>query len=291
MRRVGLLVATLLAACQTDPTYIVEGVVVDVRSPTEIVVDHDAVLGLMGPMVMPFRLAGEAAQTPVAVGDRIVARLVVVEAGSHIEKLRITGRDPSVPTPDEGPGPIRAGGVLPAVEVPVTGGGVWRVGEGQGKPTLLAFLYTSCPLPEACPATVRRLAEVQAEIGDAARILAVTIDPAHDTMPVLDAFAVQVGARPDVWRLGRLEDAGLKELAAYAALSTTPGSPGARGRVEHNSRFLVLDAQGRLIERYDDTRFPADRVVGQLRTGGPPAPVGSDGTVTPEADAGSPGHP
>lgn len=288
MRRVVLVLATLLAACRSEPTYIVEGVVVDVRSPTEIVVDHAAVLGLMGPMVMPFRRTGEAMETPVEVGDRIVARLVVTDDGSHLEKIRVTGRDPSVPTPEDGPGPLRAGGVLPAMEVPVTGGARWRLGEGQGRPTLLAFLYTTCPLPEACPATVRRLQDVQASVGDAARILAVTIDPAQDTMPVLDGFAAQIGARPEVWRLGRLEDAALRALAAHAALAVTPGPPGGRGRVEHNSRFLVLDAEGRLIERYDDTRFPADRVVHQLRTGGPPAPLGSDGTLTPEA---GPGHP
>ena len=50
----------------------------------------------------------------------------------------------------------------------------------------------------------------------------------------------------------------------------------------HGTRLLVLDADGRLVERYDDNRWPLARVVEQLRTGGPPAPAGSHGTATPK---------
>lgn len=273
--------AWMLAACGGgDPTFIVEGTVVDVRSDTEIVVDHAPVVGLMDAMVMPFTVKDPGQIAGLGPGDRIVARLVVADSSTWLEKVRKTGHDPSFTAekPDAGPGPLRAGQTLPAVSLEVGGGERWTVGEGQGVPTVVTFLYTTCPLPEFCPATVLRLQGLQKAMGDSARIVAVTIDPAKDTPEVLAGFAANVGADPKRWRFARASDGDFGPLLARAALMAAPGTA---GRVEHNTRFLVLDAQGRLIERYDDNRWPEARVVEQLRTGGPPAPAGSDGTSTP----------
>jgi protein SCO1 len=59
----------------------------------------------------------------------------------------------------------------------------------KGKAVLLAFGYTHCP--DACPATLARLAEVRRLIGrDAPRVqvLFVTIDPERDTGPMLGRY-------------------------------------------------------------------------------------------------------
>ena len=155
-----------------------------------------------------------------------------------------------------------------------------RLGAGQRRPTALAFLYTTCPLPAFCPATVRRLQALAPEISGRADVLVVTLDPAGDTLEVLTAFAAQVGADPEVWRFGRLEPDALEQLVARAALPVTRD-----GQILHGVRLMVLDGSGALIERYDDNAWPLDRVVSQLLTGGPPGPVGSIGTLSaPSAD-------
>ena len=48
----------------------------------------------------------------------------------------------------------------------------------------------------------------------------------------------------------------------------------------------MLDRGGILIERYDDARFPLDRVASQLRTGAPRGDPATSGTVTPEPEGG-----
>lgn len=267
--------AVVAAACQGPTPYILEGTVVDVRSPTEVVVDHTAIAGLMDAMVMPVAVAPALAGS-LATGDRIVARVVEAEGGLRIEKVRVIGHAAVGALEPEG-GPVRAGAVVPALAVPVTGGGTWSlVGEA---PTLVSFVYTRCPLPEFCPATVARLAAVQARLPAGARLLTVTLDPAFDTLDVLTAYATTVSADPGKWRFGRLEPEDLRGLAEAAALGVYPDD--AAGKIEHNTRHLVLDASGRLIERYDDNRFPVERVLTQLATGAPAAPPGSDGTITP----------
>jgi protein SCO1 len=59
----------------------------------------------------------------------------------------------------------------------------------KGKAVLLAFGYTHCP--DACPATLARLAEVRRLIGRNAQqvqVLFVTIDPERDTGPMLGRY-------------------------------------------------------------------------------------------------------
>jgi hypothetical protein len=67
----------------------------------------------------------------------------------------------------------------------------------------------------------------------------------------------------------------LEHLVSRAALPVTRD-----GTILHGTRLMVLDANGALIERYDDNGWPLERVVSQLLTGGPAAPVGSIGTLT-----------
>ena len=202
------------------------------------------------------------------------------EKRTYLEKLRVVGKG-AVPDTVSGPGPVRPGQVLPAVVVPTQTGEAWTIGAGQQVPTAVAFLYTTCPLPEFCPMVVSRLQGLQEGLsGQEARILAVTIDPERDTREVLVSFAERAGARPEVWRFGRLEKTeDLQALALRAALTVTEDDNGTD--ILHSLRLMVLDREGRLVERYDDNNWPLERVLEQLRTGKPPAPPGSDGTLTP----------
>jgi protein SCO1/2 len=278
--RSGLLLWGLsgLGGCWGDKAYIVEGVVLEVRSPTEVVVDHERIEGLMGPMIMPFEVQDPALTANLKRGDRIVARLHLEETGAVLAKLRVTGHVPlPAPAAPSGPLPVRPGEQMPRLEIPVNGGETWVVGEGQAKPTVLTYLYTTCPFPEYCPAVVMRLTSLQQAIGTDAQIVALTIDPEGDSLERLAEFATASGARPEVWRFGRLEGEGFKRAVLLGAVPMDYDGT----EIVHSLRLLVLDAQGKLIERYDDNQWPEERVVQQLRTGGPPAPPNTTGTLTP----------
>jgi protein SCO1 len=213
----------------------------------------------------------------------VVGRLEIAQTGTRLVKLRVTGQGPA-PVPvapvDDG-GPVRPGEPVPRFEIPVTDGTIWTIGgDVPQPPTALSFVYTRCPIPEACPATVARLGALQEALrGSSARILAVTIDPTHDHLPVLTDYGKAIGADPGLWQLGRIDGLPLRHLAERAALRVlgNEGSP----VIDHGIRLMVIDGNGRLIERYDDNKWSVERVASQLRTGEPRAPAGSDGTVTP----------
>lgn len=276
----------LLAGCWGSNAYIMEGQVLERLGPDEIVVDHDDVYGLMPEMVMPFKVTDPALLAEVDPGDRIVARLMKGDGSLVIDKLRITGSGPLPKGYGESAGgPLKPGSVLDAVEIPVGDGERWTIGAGQQVPTVVTFLYTTCPLPEFCPMVTSRLQGLQAALGqdDEARLLAVTIDPLKDTRPVLDAYGMNAGADPGRWRFGRLAPDDLEPLVQQAALTVVR-----EGEIVHAIRWLVLDGDGRLIERYDDNAWDRERVLSQLRTGEPKAPPGSDGTISRPHPDGTP---
>ncbi len=65
----------------------------------------------------------------------------------------------------------------------------------RGQWILLAYGYTTCP--DVCPATLSALKRVKEQLGPQAadvRVVFVSIDPARDTVPVLEEFVHYFGA-------------------------------------------------------------------------------------------------
>lgn len=67
----------------------------------------------------------------------------------------------------------------------------------SGKPTIVAFIYTSCTT--ICPMTSRIMSDVQDLLGaslENTRMASVSIDPEYDTPARLQAYAKNLGAAP-----------------------------------------------------------------------------------------------
>ena len=275
MRTVISLLA--LSACNGANEHIVVGTVYDKPSPTRIVVNHEDIPNFMPAMTMPFDVKDSSILADVDVGDTIVARLQMEEMGAFLEKVRVTGTGI---VPDEfaavGTSAVLPGAMVPSVTVPLSDGSTTVIGAGQGEATAITFTYTRCPIPDYCPLTMSRMTALQEALGGDARIVVVTMDPEHDTAEVLADYARIHRAQPTQMMLGRLEMDALGNLAESAGLSVDRSG----GEVLHGLRLLITRPDGTLIERYDDNRWPLERVVSQLRTGEPAAPPGSEGTMT-----------
>lgn len=284
----ALAMMTTLAGCWGSNAYIVEGTVLSVSPPDTIALDHEEVPGLMPPMKMEFTVRDPSLLDGLEPGDQVYARLIaedaekggwyLAELREHSKPGRTTERPAPTPSTHVAAPTLRAGQTLPRMELPLSDGGTLVIGEGQQSPVLLTFLYTTCPRPSFCPAMATRLQGLQAalEPGEA-QLVSLTIDPENDSLEVLQAYGEKVGADSAIWKFARVEPDALRPLAERAALTIDTA---AGEEILHSLRTWVLDGSGRLVERYDDARFPQERVLQQLRTGGPPAPEGSDGTVT-----------
>lgn len=231
------------------------GTVVNVDG-ARLTIDHEAVPGVMGAMVMGFGVAPWEA-TSFRTGDAIEGRLLRSPYGMQlVDPVKTGSGDVGL---REDVRPLAPGEVLPRTELVAEDGSTIVVGEGQGVPTALTYIYTRCPDPSFCPAIAARMVSLQGSI-PGARIVTVTIDPDHDDVRALSAWGTAMGADTSVWRLARAEPVALQDLALRGGQHVTVDG----GRISHLHRLLILDASGVLIERYDTADWPRERVVAQL---------------------------
>jgi protein SCO1/2 len=248
-------------ACHTDEksqSFPIQGTVIEVGEE-RVVLDHDEIKGVMPAMVMELAVgSGELGQ--LRPGDRVEATLKMGDGPSRLEGVRVVGRK-DLPAPPEKrwEASLLMGEVLEPVTVETKQGQV-VVGAGQGQVTVLTFLFTRCPVPEFCPLLATKLSELQRKIAPA-RIVAVTLDPEHDTPELLAEYGARFGADPAVWTLGRLPREQLTALLARVDVDARVEA----GTLTHNLRLMVLDAQGRLVHRESDNQWEVEAIAGKVQ--------------------------
>lgn len=117
-----------------------------------------------------------------------------------------------------------------------------------GKVWIVDFIYTTCP--GACPMMSSKMHEVakkiegQNDIG----ILSISVDPEHDTPAALTEFASHYGAPTGQWTF-LTGDAKTVHLLAF----TTFHVGDVLGKIEHSTKFIVVDKQGKIRGYYSST--------------------------------------
>jgi len=241
-----------LLACETAETYPITGQVLEINGDV-LTLKHDEIPGFMAAMTMPLP-AEPPAFGEYQQGSIITGTLRVSDDGMKVVEVRLTGHEQLKPL-GTGADP-EVGSVLPAVMLPTSQGDI-TVGQGQGTPTVLTFLFTQCPVQEFCPLLASKLALLQPLVAGKARIVAVTLDPARDSLEVLDAYGVGYGADPAVWQFARLDDEGLDGLLRLVGGMRTPEAD----TIVHNLRLLALDADGTLLALHPDNSWEPEAVA------------------------------
>jgi cytochrome oxidase Cu insertion factor (SCO1/SenC/PrrC family) len=194
------------------------------------------------------------------IGDRTQAEVQPCpEGGKWIGKLRFLKRAAPPPPPDDGSLPM--GAVLPVRTVAGIDG-TFQLGAGQGTPTVLAFLFTSCGMPAACPMLAQKLHSLQEEIRGQGRIVAITLDPDLDTLAALRIYAQRHEADRDTWKLGRLELPELTPLLRQLGVVRVRSG----GQIVHSQDLVLLDGHGRLAWRSDGNTWEVAALAARLQT-------------------------
>lgn len=257
----GLFVLLALAGCNfvAGETFPVHGVVRDVGERS-VRLEHGPVPGVLEEGDTTFVVDPNLARQ-LRPGDLIQANLMSADDGTtRIIGALVTGREEPLALPPGAVVALAEGEQLPTLTLPGVDGPV-TIGAGQGVPTVLTFLFTSCPMPEACPLLASKLKELQGQLG-AARIVSVTLDPARDSLEVLKAYGAERGADPAHWTFARVELDELKTLLLRAGASRVES----QGDILHSLHILVLDADGRLLWRGDDNTWDVAEVAARVNS-------------------------
>ncbi|RMH73825.1 MAG: SCO family protein [Gemmatimonadetes bacterium] len=127
-----------------------------------------------------------------------------------------------------------------------------------GKISVVDFIFTNCP--GVCPTMSARMAELYEAYADQplVQFVSISVDPARDSLHVLQEYAKEHGVTDNRWRFLREENVqkviDLSEKGFFLPAENLP--------MGHSSKFVLVDAAG-LIRGYYNS-FDTDRLR-QLR--------------------------
>lgn len=231
-----------------------------------VTVAHKVIPGFMDAMTMEFVVEPPSILSTLTPGDRIRATLVVDAERSWLEGIeRLEGSSAGFDV-DEATDPD-IGAPVPAFSLIDQSGRRFGLERLAGRPVLVTFLYTQCPLPDYCARMTSNFEAVaralDAASNDRAALVCISIDPEHDTPDVLSAYAdqhVTPSAQIDRWTFatGSVEE--VRAIAGFFGLSYETQS----GQIVHSLRTVVVSPQGKVAAILRGNTWTADEAVAEL---------------------------
>ncbi len=283
------LAVLLLAACNRSeqaaepdslplPGRPLEGQIVKVDPERgTLLVDHKEIPGYMPQMVMEFQVGpGELANARE--GQMIRARLIEEANGvfrlSHIwaeDKLAESQVAAAAAALHEdtvirGSRAYRAVGEnLPDFALYDQTGAVVDASRFRGKHVLINFIYTRCPIATMCPAAVTNMMAVQEAVAEAGKsdqleLVSITFDPEFDTPGVLRDYAEARGIDTSNYSFLTGPESAIKDLLRQLGVLAFVEGP----LIQHTLATLLVDPQGRIIDRADGSQWDIDQFVRKI---------------------------
>src|SRR3954470_16123677 len=126
----------------------------------------------------------------------------------------------------------------------------------RGHVVVLTFLYSTCR--DTCPITAEQIENAMDRLGHDVPVLAVSVDPAHDTPPLAKRFLV---ARRLVGRMHFLLGPRHALAPIWKAYGIQPQGKG----YEHSAYVLLLDRRGRQRVSWPISRLMPEGLAHDLR--------------------------
>ncbi|MEN3338773.1 MAG: hypothetical protein V7647_2449 [Acidobacteriota bacterium] len=241
----------LLVACGRSREFELRGQVLAVdRDRQELTIKHGDIRGFMPAMTMAYKVKDASLLNGRTAGDLITATLVLEGNSGYLSTVTTTGHA----TPAELP-PVRTmdvldeGAAVPALTLTDESGQTRSIADWRGRVLAVTFVYTRCPLPDFCLrmdqnfAAVQRAALADPVLRDRLALLSITLDPEHDTPPVLAEYARHAGADPRMWQFATGEPDAITAFARRfgVAVFRQDGDPTVW---THNLRTAVIKPDG-----------------------------------------------
>jgi len=267
-----LCVGTLLTCitCTKKPTdkrYELQGRVVVVDSGSrELTIAHEDIQGLMPGMTMPFVVARNQDWIfgKIGPGDHIHATLVM---NDHAELQDISFTKGSE-TGSDGTSNLRIpepGDDVPNLTLVNQSGKKIQLDQFRGKPLLLTFIYTRCPVPDYCLLMSNNFSAVLKELQKnptafaKAQLLSVSIDPDYDTPSVLRNYGKRYVGDVDPgfqhWQFASGSPEEVRKSADFFGLSYNEK----QGQIVHTLQTVLIGADGKVAKVYTGNQWkPAE---------------------------------
>jgi protein SCO1/2 len=256
-------------------TFTVQGLLLAIDfAGKSVTVDHEDIPDFMPAMAMPFDVKTMAEVEPLKAGDAIEFKLVVAEKSSWIEgvkkidlrEIQLPAKEPVAAQNGNIPR-LKEGDRLPDYQLIDSKGRKITRETFAGKPLLLTFIFTRCPIPNYCPLMTTNLREVQRALAAApdqansVQLLSISFDPEFDTPQVLSEYAASQTKDTDQWRFvtGTSQETG--RLTQAFAIAVNPEG----GTISHGLATALVDGHGAIRNIWRGNAWKPDEVIAALR--------------------------
>jgi protein SCO1/2 len=145
-------------------------------------------------------------------------------------------------------------GTAPSFDLVSQDGHRVKLADYRGRVLAIAFIFTSCP--DVCPMLTANMAQVQqdlgSEFGRSIAFVSITVDPEHDTPPVLKEYADNFAADLSGWTFLTGDPKTVRDVVRrYGVFARTS----AAGDVAHTLLTSLVDGDGQLRVQYMGERF------------------------------------
>ena len=146
-----------IIGCNTK-SYPVTGTILEIRSEeNQFLIHHDEIPGFMIAMTMPFTLKDSCDINNYSVGDSVHFYLRMNKNKAISSDFTLLGKG-TIPKTDEfwkdEYTPLNIGDIYNNVSFLDLDSNVVSLAESDGKFRLISFIFTRCPMPSMCPATI-----------------------------------------------------------------------------------------------------------------------------------------
>jgi protein SCO1/2 len=150
---------------------------------------------------------------------------------------------------------LAVGDPMPATTFVDQNGAVRTLDDYRGRTAIIGFVYTSCK--DECPLITRKFGSLERLLPqDRFHLIEVSIDPTHDSPPVLAAYARRYGVDPAHRTLLTGTPDAIDAFERQLGVSVIDNG---HGTIIHNSRTIIVDAGGRIADLIDEAGWtPAD---------------------------------
>ena len=228
----------------------------------QLTVAHQDIPGLMRGMTMPFVVArGEDwIFGKIGPGDHIHATLVISDH-AELQDISFIKRSDT-----EGDGTSNLRLPEPGDDVPDfvfvnQFGKTIRLDRFRGRPLLLTFVYTRCPMPDYCllmssnfGAVLQQL-QKRPQVFEKAQLLSISIDPQYDKPSVLHAYGSRYVGTVDPnfqhWQFASGSPEEVRKAADFFGFSYNPKD----GQIVHTLQTVLIGADRKIAKVYTGNQW------------------------------------
>jgi protein SCO1/2 len=278
-----LCVALAIAACDRSKTtdssarsYQVRGIVRGFAPDRSTVsIEHEDIPGFMPSMTMPFSVKDQKEIADLKIGDGISFRLTATLKDLFLDQVkkipasevRVAEPTPAASISSPASARLREGDAAPSFTLTDQNSEPVTLDTFRGRPFVLTFIFTRCPVPTFCPRISQNFFELQEAIksdqalAEKVRLLSITLDPNFDTPEILKSYAHQQKADEQVWGFATGAPAEIDKLTQSFAVHVQPEG----GTISHGLATALVGRDGKVVLIWRGNAWQPSEVIDELR--------------------------